>query len=102
MGLGVATYGSIGVGICTHPSHDPPVNMTGIVIGGAPTVRANGKNVGQVTNIVLGDCGHTGVIVTSSGTVRANGLGMAYIGSEFVGDFSGIIVTGSGNVTTGM
>ena len=101
MGIGVATFGSVGVGICSHPSHDPPIAQTGIVIGGAPTVSANGLPCGQVTNIVLANCGHIGIIVTGSGTVTANGLGVAFIGSSFVGDFTGTIVTGSGNVTTG-
>lgn len=102
MGLGVATFGSIGVGICSHPDHSPSINQSGIVIGGAPTVRANGLSCGQITNIVLGNDGHVGIIVTSSGRVTADGLGVAFIGSQFVGDFTGTIVTGSGNVFTGL
>lgn len=102
MGIGVATYGSIGVGVCNHSSHDDPIDQSGIVIGGASTVSANGLAVGQITSIVLGNDGHIGIIITGSGTVTANGLGVAYIGSSFAGDFSGIIVSGSGNVLTGL
>jgi len=102
MGIGIATYGSVGVGICDHSSHGSPISQSGIVIGNALTVLTNGLPTGQVGNIVLGDDGHTGIIVNGSGTVNSNGLGAAYIGSNFVGDFTGTIVTGSGNVTTGL
>jgi len=102
MSISVAFYGSIGVGTCTHPDHSPSIEQSGILLANASTVFSNGLKVGQLTNIVLGDDGHTGIIVSASNTVFANGLGVAFVGSTFAGDFNGVIVSGSSNVSTGL
>jgi len=100
--LGLAIYGNVGVGICSHPSHSPPIAQNGTLIGNAETIIGNGLMSGQLTNIVLSDCGHVGYVITASETVIIDKLQAAYITSDFVGDFAGTIVQGSENVFVGV
>lgn len=100
MGISAATLTSIGLGQCT--SHSSTIAMSGSIIEGSPNVIINGLSASKLTNIVIGDCGHIGIIVDASTNVNANSLGVAYLTSIFVGAFSGIIVSGSFNVNTGL
>ena len=101
MGVPVARIGDIGVGDDT--CHDSTKNnVTGTIINGAGTVKAEGSPVGQVgiSFVVRGD-GHWGLIITGAGTVFAEGAPVAQLGSQFVGCFSGTVVSGAGTVTAG-
>jgi len=100
MGIPVARIGDIGVGDdkC-HTSTKK--NVSGVLINGAGTVRAEGSSVGYLGSIVVAGDGHTGIIVTGAGTVRAEGIPVAQLGSVFVGCFTGIMVSGAGTVTAG-
>ena len=89
----------IGVGICC--CHSGCVGMTGTILTGSGDGRCNSSGIARLGDIVMGACGHIGILVTSSSTARCNGLGMVRLGDVFTGCFSGTIVTGSGNTTTG-
>lgn len=101
MGIPVARIGDVGVGDDTcHESTKH--NVSGIIINGAGTVKAEGSPVAQVgiSLVVRGD-GHNGIIITGAGTVFAEGAPVAQIGSLFQGCFKGTIVSGAGTVTAG-
>jgi len=100
MGASAARITDQGFGICT--SHSPsPINTGGMILTGSGNVFINGLGAGTITSIVLGYCGHVGLIITGSGTVITNGQGQARVGDMFAGSYTGIILTGSGNVYSG-
>lgn len=101
IGASAIVFQSIGVGTCYHPDHDHPVPMTGTIITGSPVKSITGLGAGQVGDIVMGNCGHIGILVTGSPRVTASGKGQCTVGSNFTGDFVGVIVTGALNHTTG-
>lgn len=93
---GICRQTDIGTGVCSHPVHDPPVSMTGMIINGASTVSAENLAQATVTHLVLGNCGHTGMIVTSSTTSSVENIGgPARVGDIFSGHFEGILVSGT-------
>jgi hypothetical protein len=95
-----ARLGDTGVGICC--CHSGCIDMTGILIEGSGNVFTNGIQQSRLTDTVLGNCGHTAIMITSSSTVFTNGLGTSRITDQFSGScFTGQIVEGSGNVSTG-
>jgi len=101
MGVPVARIGDIGVGDDT--CHDSTKhNVSGVIVNGAGTVKAEGSPVGQVgiSFVVRGD-GHWGLIITGAGTVFAEGAPVAQLGSQFSGCFKGTVVTAAGTVTAG-
>ena len=100
MGIPMGRIGDVGIGNDT--CHDTTKkNVSGIIINGAGTVKAEGSPVARIGDIVMRGDGHSGVIVSGAGTVTAEGPPVAVIGSVFQGCFSGIIVTGAGTVTAG-
>lgn len=88
---------SIGSGICYNPVHCPvcPLPMTGIVISGVGTKKIGDMDSACITGIVLAHCGHTGILVSGSNTVKVSNLGQCTTGSQFVGDFTGVLITGT-------
>lgn len=90
---------SIGKGICY--GHNPPIPMTGVVITGSPNVKSGNQQTAYVTSIVLGNCGHTGTIIDGSLTVKTNNLNKARVGSNFIGTFTGVIISGFNKVLVG-
>ena len=91
----------IGVGTCCDSSHNGCVSMTGFIISSANTVIAEEIPVARCGDIVMGNCGHIGIIITCSNTVIAENSGLARIGDQFVGTFSGTIVSGAISVDVG-
>lgn len=88
---------SLGSGVCYNPIHCPvcPLPMMGVVISGVGTKKIGGLDSACVTGMVLAYCGHVGILVTGSNTVKAAGLAQCTIGSQFVGDFTGVLITGA-------
>jgi len=101
MTIGIARTTDVFVGICVC-CPNPPIPMTGTVVGGSSDITANGIGCARVGDVVLGLCGHIGVISSGSGTnVTMNGLEMAVSGSAVTGCLIGTITTGSSDVVTG-
>ena len=92
----VARLTDPGVGVCV--AHESPIPMTGVIITGSSNVNANGLAVARIGDVVLGACGHTGVLIEGSANVNANGRAVVRVGDAFAGSFSGVIVSGSGDV----
>lgn len=101
MGLPFGRLTDVGVGTCCCHSSPDCIDMVGIIVTGSPNVFGNSLGSGRMTDVVLGQCGHTGIIVSGSSNVFSNGLPAARLTSYFTGCFFGTIVTGSGNVSTG-
>jgi len=91
----------MGVGICCCHPPAPCVGMAGSLVTGAGTVVAEGQPVSRIGDVMLGFCGHVGIMVTGSATVVAEGSNVCRIGDQFVGCFTGVVVTGAGTVITG-
>jgi uncharacterized Zn-binding protein involved in type VI secretion len=87
------------VGICSCHAKPPCIPMTGRIITGSPNVQCENQAQARLTDMTIGNCGHTGKIVTSSVTVFANSLGKARIGSQVVSCNLGQVVTGSPTYT---
>jgi len=99
--LDSAIITSIGIGSCYSVEHDHVIPMIGRIVTGSPDTIAGSFGTAHTTSIVLGNCGHTGIIVTGSQNIRMDSFRKARIGSIFVGDFIGIIVTGFSGVSVG-
>lgn len=90
----VAINGSFCVGTCKHPSHHSPIPMTGYVLCSRPGYDVYGDSLAQVGDTVIGRCGHSGVIIDGSPTVTYQSVQFARVGSSFVGDFFGTVISG--------
>ena len=97
----VARLTDIGVGTCCDSSHNGCVSMAGFIISSANTVMAEDQLIARCGDIVMGECGHIGIIASCSNTVIVENSGAARIGDQFVGTFSGILVTGANTVNVG-
>jgi len=86
---------SVCLGICTHPEHEDPITVTGFIITPGPGLIVGGIGVAAIGSLVLSECGHLGTIVTASHYCSSNGLGRATITSEFIGYYSGQVMTGA-------
>jgi len=95
---GIARVGDTVVGICCHPIHDKCINVTGQIIAGSGNVIANSTPTARLGDSAISSCGHIGTVVTGSPTTKTNSRATARIGDRVVGDFSGTIVGGSGNI----
>jgi len=91
----------VGVGICCCHIDPPCIEMSGVIVTGAGTITVEGGKVSRITSIVLAGCGHTGIMVTGSATEISEGLGTARVADQFVGCFTGSLVTGAGTDFTG-
>lgn len=100
MGSPISRIGDIGVGDDTCHSSTKK-NVTGVLVTGAGTVRAEGSPVARIGSIVVRGDGHTGIVITGSGTVRAEGPGVGRVGDIFHGCFKGVLITGAGTVRAG-
>ena len=67
------------VGICCCHSHPTCVSMTGHIITGSPNVIDLSQKQARLTDMTIGECGHTGRIVSGTPVVIANGLQKAII-----------------------
>jgi len=83
-------------GVCV--CHDPPIPMTGVIITGSPNTNVNELLDARLTDVVLGDCGHTGVISSASPNTNTNELGSARLGDSVTGCLVGVIVSASSDV----
>ena len=101
MGQPIARITDIGVGQCSHPSHNGTISMSGYIITSAQTVYAYNKKVARVGDIVIGMCGHSGTIVTGSSNVITENKKTARVGDQFIGDFTGIIISGDNYTKVG-
>lgn len=97
----VCRIGDIGVGQCCNHSPIPCIGMSGTVSTGASTVLAESSPIARIGDIVIGGCGHIGIIVSGSPTVLVAGSPAARIADSFVGDFTGVLVTGASTVMVG-
>lgn len=87
----------IGIGICAK--HDSPKAVTGIIITGSADHTVEGLGVATIMSIVSCSCGHMAPIVVSvKQDNKTNALPKAHIGSQFVGDPVGTIVTGAATI----
>jgi hypothetical protein len=99
MGLNLARQEDIVLGICFHPAHSSPVPYVGVIAGGANITYVNNVKVAQLSNVVIGFCGHVGTIVTSSNIVDVENLGAARMFDLVSGEVvMANIMTGSENV----
>lgn len=87
------------IGTCYHKDHDDPIPMTGTVVGGSADDFTNAIPSAKTGDIALGNCGHTGIIIGSSASVVCDTMPAAKPGTPFIGDFTGIIVSGSPDTT---
>lgn len=101
MSKATATLTSIGQGICYHPDHEDPIPMTGTIITSSIDVKSGSQFCARVGDIVQGNCGHTGVIIDGCNTVIVDGVVRAQVGSNFTGDFVGVIISGESDVMIG-
>jgi len=69
--------------------------MSGFIITGSPDIYSTGAAQARLSDITIGECGHTGIIVTGSPVVIGNNLQKATIGSVVTGCNIGHVVTGS-------
>lgn len=91
-----STITDLGLGICLlHGA------MMGIILTGNSSILVNGKSSGHTSSIVLGCCGCIGIIIDGSSTVKCNNSGKAKVGSNFIGLFNGVIISGCGSVNIG-
>ena len=88
----------IGVGVCV--CHPVPIPMTGMIVTGAATKQIENLLAARITDVMLGFCGHPGIMVTGSSTVTVENQQQCKIGDNFVGCFTGVVVTGAGTHTT--
>jgi len=95
---GIAIYGSIGVGVCS--CHDSPRDESGTVMATFPLMTVGNQSVARMYDIVVASCGHVGIIISGSITVTAGNIGLARVNDNFVGCFTGIIVTGALSTST--
>lgn len=94
----ISRIGDIGVGICCCHPPIPCIGMAGIIVTFSSDVIVNNRGAGRVGDIVLGGCGHVGVLVNGSSLSITNERSQAFVGSVFAGCFTGVIVSGSGDV----
>jgi len=87
----------VGVGVCT--AHDSPKSVTGIIITGSANHTVENLGVALLMGIVVCSCNHVAPIVFSVKLDNTtNNLPKAHVGSQFVGDPVGIIVTGAATI----
>lgn len=94
----IARAGDIFIGNC---SACDGAEVSGLLLGDAATVFANGKAVALDGGWGLGECGHMTMIVGGSGTVSAEGRAVALKGTQVMESISGQIIGGSENVVIG-
>jgi hypothetical protein len=82
-------------GICCCHSKPPCIGMQGTIITASPTHTSGNLNVGRLSDMVMGFCGHVGTIVTASSLNISNGLGKARVGDQVSGCTIGQIITGN-------
>lgn len=90
----VAVNGSLCEGICSHPSHTPPLKTTGEVVCSRPKLNVYGSDIALVGDTVLSSCKHEGKIISGSPAVIHENKPVAKVGSSFSGFFTGVIVAG--------
>ena len=87
----------VGVGVCAK--HDSPKSVTGIIITGSVNHTVENLGVALLMGIVMCSCGHAAPIVYSVKVDNTtNSLPKAHVGSQFVGDPVGVIVTGAATI----
>jgi uncharacterized Zn-binding protein involved in type VI secretion len=69
--------------------------MVGKIIGGSSNVISTAKGQARLTDLTIGECGHTGRIITGSSTCFANGLQKAFLTSQVTGCNIGQVVSGN-------
>lgn len=99
---GTARLGDRTQGVCSHPSHGSPIDVSGRIVTASPDYRINNRGVARLGDMVLTDCGHKDRIATASAKTRANNRGIARLddltGSD--GIYKSRIVTGSSDTRT--
>ncbi len=99
----IARLGDRTQGICSHPTHSPPISTGGTIITSSGTVYSENMKNARLGDEVQTDCGHTGFIISSSGTVYDNAQKVARLG-DLVGagaPYDATIVTRSSKVSAG-
>ena len=91
---GVTVLG-IWTGECCCHSNPDCIPMTGYILVGSPNIFSSSQaQARRLTDITIGECGHTGILLTGSNTVFANGIGKALVTSTVHGCNRGIVVQG--------
>lgn len=88
-------------GICCCHADPPCIGMQGKIITGSPNHTSGGLSVGRLSDVVIGNCGHTGNIVSGSPTSQTNGKPKARVGDQVYGCTIGKIITGNPTHNTG-
>lgn len=101
MGLPLARLTDVGTGTCCCHSSPTCIPMTGTVITSSPNVFGNNLGAARISDVVLGECGHTGVLVQGSIDVLTNNLPTSRLTDYFTGCFFGIIVSASPDICIG-
>lgn len=92
---GIARIGDRCKGVCT--AHITPQEVEGVIISGCEKSFINGRAVARIGDKVRSDCGHEGIIITGAPTAFFEGRPHARLGDQFKGDFTGQIITASGD-----
>jgi len=77
----------VGICCCRHPDEDDECIDLGVA---------------RVTDITIGECGHTGIIITGADVNVSNSLAKSHIGSIVTGCNIGTVITGGGLHMTGL
>ena len=78
---------------CCHPPV-PCIPMTGYILTGSANVQSSSQAQGRLTDITIGECGHTGILVSGTSVVKANNLQKALVISAVTGCNIGVVVQG--------
>jgi uncharacterized Zn-binding protein involved in type VI secretion len=95
---GAARLTDMWTGICCC-HHDPDcISMQGQIINASANTLGNTLGIARLTDMTIGNCGHTGIIVSGSPAINVNTLAKSRIGDLVTGCNKGYIVTGSENI----
>ena len=95
MSRAIARVGDKCRGVCT--SHVVPQTVDGVIVSGCSSSSLNGRQIARVGDKVRSDCGHEGIIITGSPTAFFEGRQHARLGDSFKGEYSGTIISASGD-----
>lgn len=95
----VSKVGDICIGVC--PKHGGPLTFCSVLVSGAASVLIDSQSCGNMASVGISSCGHPTIAVTGSSTVTAETYPIHRIGDIDINPGSGVMVTGSGDVSAG-
>lgn len=97
----ISRLGDTTIGKCTHPDCINKPVVYGQIVSASANRKANTRGVARVGDTVLCELGHPGTIITGDTRIITNSRPTARVGDQFVGTYSGTIITGSPTVISG-